>query len=100
MIRLRLSDMAPGKQNAFRDFGGILEMRRQEADEFYEAVIPRSLNVDEADVMRQALAGMLWSKQFYHYDVDKWLEERGSDPFKATRKQSPRNDHWHHMYTR
>jgi hypothetical protein len=48
--------------------------------------------------MRQALAGMMWSKQFYHYDVDKWLEERGSDPFKATRKQAPRNDHWHHMY--
>jgi hypothetical protein len=48
--------------------------------------------------MRQALAGMLWSKQFYHYDVDKWLEERGSDPFKPARKQSPRNDHWHHMY--
>ncbi|HEY2784257.1 MAG TPA: hypothetical protein VGJ05_04705 [Fimbriiglobus sp.] len=48
--------------------------------------------------MRQALAGMLWSKQFYHYDVDKWLEERGSDPFKENRKASPRNDHWHHMY--
>ncbi len=48
--------------------------------------------------MRQALAGMMWSKQFYHYDVDKWLEERGSDPFKETRKASPRNDHWHHMY--
>ena len=57
-----------------------------------------SLNADQANVMRQALAGMLWSKQFYHYDVDKWLEERGSDPFKATRKQAPRNDHWHHMY--
>ena len=48
--------------------------------------------------MRQALAGMLWSKQFYHYDVDKWLEERGSDPFKPTRKAAPRNDGWHHMY--
>ena len=48
--------------------------------------------------MRQALAGMLWSKQFYHYDVDKWLEERGSDPFKENRKQAPRNEHWHHMY--
>ena len=48
--------------------------------------------------MRQALAGMLWSKQFYHYDVDKWLEERGSDPFKPNRKAAPRNDHWHHMY--
>jgi hypothetical protein len=40
----------------------------------------------------------LWSKQFYHYDVDKWLEERGSDPFNPTRKAAPRNDQWHHMY--
>ena len=48
--------------------------------------------------MRQALAGMLWSKQFYHYDVDKWLEERGADPFKPARKAAPRNEHWHHMY--
>ena len=59
---------------------------------------PPSLDADAANVMRQALAGMLWSKQFYHYDVDKWLEERGSDPFKPTRKAAPRNDHWHHMY--
>ena len=56
--------------------------RRQEADEFYAAIIPPSLGADAANVMRQALAGMLWSKQFYHYDVDKWLEERGADPFK------------------
>jgi hypothetical protein len=48
--------------------------------------------------MRQALAGMLWSKQFYFYDVDKWLEERGVDPFRVTRKAQPRNDHWSHMY--
>jgi hypothetical protein len=41
---------------------------------------------------------MMWSKQFYHYDVDKWLEERGSDPFKPNRKAGPRNDGWHHMY--
>ena len=62
------------------------------------AIIPKSLDADAANVMRQALAGMMWSKQFYHYDVDKWLEERGSDPFKASRKAAPRNDHWHHMY--
>ena len=49
-------------------------------------------------MLRQALAGMLWTKQFYHYDVDKWLGERGSDPFKAKRKAAPRNDQWHHMY--
>ncbi len=48
--------------------------------------------------MRQALAGMLWSKQFYRYDVHQWLKERGSNPFSPARKAAPRNDHWHHMY--
>jgi hypothetical protein len=93
-VRKKLSDAG----NPFSDFDDIMEIRHKEADEFYDAVVPKSLDADAANVMRQALAGMLWSKQFYHYDVDKWLEERGSDPYKATRKQSPRNDHWHHMY--
>ena len=96
-VRLRLSEkMPPG--DPFAKFASVLDARHQEADEFYRTVIPASLNADQANVMRQALAGMLWSKQFYHYDVDKWLEERGSDPFKANRKQAPRNDGWHHMY--
>ena len=107
VIRLRLSDRTPvaftlGNGRSATPFGSdfddMFEMRHKEADEFYDIVIPRSLSTDEVNVMRQALAGMLWSKQFYHYDVDKWLEERGSDPFKANRKQAPRNDHWHHMY--
>jgi hypothetical protein len=107
VVRLRLSDVAPDgflRSNGApagpfgNPFEEALSSRRREADEFYAAVIPSSLNADENNVMRQALAGMLWSKQFYHYDVDKWLEERGSDPFKETRKQAPRNDHWHHMY--
>jgi hypothetical protein len=75
----------------------VLQTRRQEADEFYATVIPSSLNADAANVMRQALAGMLWSKQFYYYDVNQWLKERGADPFKP-RRAGPRNDHWHHMY--
>jgi Mannosylglycerate hydrolase MGH1-like glycoside hydrolase domain len=107
VVRLRLSDVAPAaaaqsngeEANPFGDhFDEVLQARHKEADEFYAAVIPSSLNADQANVMRQALAGMLWSKQFYLYDVDKWLEERGSDPFKATRKVAPRNDQWHHMY--
>ena len=48
--------------------------------------------------MRQALAGMLWSKQFYHYDVERWLAERGADPFQPHRRGATRNEHWHHMY--
>ncbi len=107
VVRLRLSDVAHaglahgnGKQaGPFGSaFESVLQSRLNEADEFYATVIPRNLNTDEANVMRQALAGMLWSKQFYHYDVDKWLEERGSDPFKENRKQAPRNGSWHHMY--
>jgi hypothetical protein len=117
-LRLRLCGAAPtlppqpsprgggGKGGGDRDRGGpfgsdfdaVMRARRQEADEFYAAVIPSSLNADAALVMRQALAGMLWSKQFYYYDVDRWLTERGADPYKATRKASPRNEHWHHMY--
>ena len=107
VVRLRLSDVAPAalaqtNGEAASPFGSqfadVLQARRQEADEFYAAIIPAALNADATNVMRQALAGMLWSKQFYHYDVDKWLEERGSDPFKPTRKAAPRNDSWHHMY--
>ena len=107
VIRLRISDVAPpalvqsngAKGSPFGDaFDNLMEARRKEADEFYSEIIPKSIGADSANMMRQALAGMLWSKQFYHYDVDKWLEERGSDPFKPSRKASPRNDHWHHMY--
>jgi len=106
VVRLRLSEVAPATDgptnskamNPFAPFDSTLQTRRREADEFYATVIPASLNADQANVMRQALAGMMWSKQFYHYDVDKWLEERGSDPFKPSRKAAPRNEHWHHMY--
>jgi hypothetical protein len=104
VLRLRLSDVAPGAlapQNghggAFVDFDSNMEMRRREADAFYASVIPSSLDADQANVMRQALAGMLWSKQFYYYDVNKWLEEHGADPFNP-RRRAPRNDHWYHMY--
>ncbi len=102
-LRLRLSDVAPtapvfAKQGPFgTGFDAVMKARREEADEFYASVIPSSLNADEANVMRQAIAGMLWSKQFYYYDVDKWLEEHGADPFNP-RRRAPRNDHWHHMY--
>jgi hypothetical protein len=103
VIRLRLvpgaSTPSQNGQGGFfgSGFDTVMENRRKEADEFYASVIPSSLDADAANVMRQALAGMLWSKQFYYYDVDKWLEEHGADPFQP-RRRAPRNDHWHHMY--
>src|SRR5271154_3609193 len=79
VIRLRLSDAAAG--NPFgNQFAQIIDQRRREADAFYEAITPAPGGEDEANGMRQALAGMLWSKQYFFYDVDKWLEEHFADP--------------------
>jgi len=100
VVRLRLTaTSAKTGAGPFGDpFTRSLATRRKEADEFYDSLIPPRLSDDERLVYRQACAGMLWSKQFYFYDVDRWLEERGSDPFKPERKSAPRNEHWHHMY--
>jgi mannosylglycerate hydrolase MGH1-like protein len=102
IIRVRLSDVVPsasGKGAAFGSgFNAVMDARKKEADEFYATVIPSKLSADETNVMRQALAGMLWTKQFYYYDVDKWLEERGAGPFETHRRPAARNDSWHHMY--
>jgi hypothetical protein len=95
-LRLRLRDSDGAAFGG--EFESVMAARRREADEFYASVIPASLGADGARVMRQALAGMLWSKQYYFYDVDRWLEERGSDPYRPQRRRAPRNDHWHHMY--
>ena len=82
VVRLRLvreTPKAPAKP--FGDFDAVIETRRKEADEFYAAIMPAAVKTDEdrARVMRQALAGMLWSKQYFYYDLDTWLEERGTD---------------------
>jgi hypothetical protein len=101
-IRLRLSDqpMRDSKKALGELFGkafeSVFKTRLQEADEFYATVIPPSFNPDEASVMRQALAGMLWSKQFFFYDVGRWLKQHGVQPYKANQR-SIRNDRWGHM---
>jgi hypothetical protein len=96
-VRLRLHD-TPLAAPFDAGFEAAMKARRKEADEFYVTVIPQALSEDEANVMRQALAGMLWSKQFYYYDVDRWLTERGAEPFGPYHRTGPRNDHWHHLY--
>jgi hypothetical protein len=70
--------------------------RLREADEFYASVTPHSIGADEANVMRQALAGMLWSKQFFFFDGDNWLDEHNSNPL-HTGYRNARNSEWYHM---
>ncbi len=69
---------------------------RAEAGEFYQLVIPDDLTEDQRNVMRQAIAGMLWSKQYYFFDLDIWLEEHDANPLLGGRRQI-RNRDWYHM---
>jgi len=98
VIRLRLSSGRPDeKRNPFgKAFDGIFADRLREADEFYHAVTPPSVSPDAAQVMRQALAGMLWSKQFFFFDGDNWLDEHNSNPLHSGYRAS-RNSEWFHM---
>jgi len=101
-VRLRLSDRPKG--HSAETLGGqfgkafetVFKTRLREANEFYQEVIPPSLDPDQALVMRQALAGMLWSKQFFYYDVGRWLKQHGIQPYKANQRPV-RNDRWGHM---
>ncbi|MGA9031818.1 MAG: hypothetical protein WB402_04785 [Sulfuricaulis sp.] len=77
-------------------FDATLTARLQEADEFYRSVTPPSVSPDAANVMRQAIAGMLWSKQFFFFDGDSWLEEHHSNPLHSGYRNS-RNSEWFHM---
>jgi len=96
-IRLRLSDLAPAAMgDPFKNFDEIMQTRHREADEFYNSITPERVTTDEALVMRQALAGMLWSKQYFFFDVDLWLTEHGVDPMKPTGRFM-RNSEWFHM---
>lgn len=98
-VRLRLKSNPDKTFTPFDNkYNEIFNARIKDADDFYSTVIPSSLGAEEANVFRQAMAGMMWSKQFYFYDIDKWLEEHGSDSTPATRKSSSRNQEWQHMY--
>jgi hypothetical protein len=98
VLRLRLADMAPERLGRpFARFDETVDRRAREADAFYAAITPPGASEDEARVMRQALSGMLWSKQYYFLDADKWLEEHGIDPAAGTTGRAVRNRDWAHM---
>jgi hypothetical protein len=97
VVRLRLNRIVPGVQDPFdARFGQLVEARRRDADEFYRTITPAGVGEDATIVMRQALAGMLWSKQYFFYDVDRWLEEHRADPL-LDETGIARNREWFHM---
>ncbi|HRH45346.1 MAG TPA: hypothetical protein PKY82_27150, partial [Pyrinomonadaceae bacterium] len=98
-IRLRLSpkSKAQSPKSVFSDFDKIFSNRQKEANEFYSEIVPNNLSKDAQNVMRQAFAGMLWSKQFYHYDVEKWLEGDPAQPAPPQERKKGRNNEWRHL---
>lgn len=107
-VRLRLTDVPPPElPTAYRAsrgklFGAAfdkpLAARRKEADAFYEGIYPPALDADGRLVMRQALAGMLWSKQFFAYDIARWLKGYGADQAQGpVQRFAERNRPWFHM---
>ena len=78
-------------------FEEIFEKRKKEADEFYEAISPATSNSDQKNIQRQAFAGLLWNKQYYHYDVERWLNTSdGITPISEDRKNG-RNHNWMYL---
>jgi mannosylglycerate hydrolase MGH1-like protein/glycosyl hydrolase family 63 len=96
-IRLRLQH-SDTTNDAFSDFDKILAQRQREADEFYATIIPQDLSTDAQNVMRQSFAGMLWSKQFYHYVVRDWLQGDSGNPPPPPERKKGRNREWTHLY--
>jgi len=99
-MRLRLTNNALTStcQPFDAGFDRIFAERQQEADEFYTALIPPDLSADGRNIMRQAFAGLLWSKQFYHYDVSRWLRGDPTSPPPPRERRQGRNHEWTHLY--
>jgi len=99
VIRLRLTREDLVSENPFSNqFEELRIQRKQEADEFYDSKVDPGLSADERRVLRQASAGLLWTKQFYYYVVDDWLE--GDDTANPIKRTHPRNRDWTHLFNK
>ena len=103
-VRLRLMDsnpsdpLSPPKDYFGAAFEAWFDKRKQEADEFYDQRAPKGISDDARLVQRQALAGLIWGKQSYHYDVDRWLKGDSIQPAPDPRRQFGRNHEWTHLH--
>jgi hypothetical protein len=100
VVRLRLTADREATPAPFRDFAALFAARRREADEYHAGIAPRGASAPERTILRQAYAGMLWSKQFYHFDVAAWLEGDPAQPTPPAERRTGRNRDWTHLYNR
>ncbi len=100
-VRLRLFSSHEAPAEPFgKEFDETFAARKHEADAFYAHRIPHSTSAEEHRIARQAYAGLLWSKQFYYYDVRAWLDGDPAQPPPPPARRSGRNAHWEHLYNR
>jgi hypothetical protein len=97
-VSQRITDTAIAIPDLFQNADEIFSERKQEASAYYAALAAPQLNEDERNVQRQALAGMLWSKQFYHYIVEQWLQGDEAQPAPPSSRKRGRNREWRHLY--
>ncbi|HZP38066.1 MAG TPA: glucosidase [Methylomirabilota bacterium] len=97
-VRLRLANVPPHGRPFGPEFEALFAQRQREADQFYDTLIPPALDADARAILRQAVAGLLWSKQFYHYDVRRWLEGDPAYPPPPPQRLRGRNHEWTHLY--
>jgi hypothetical protein len=100
-VRLRFTDnklKSSAQKNFTKDCDQIVSLRLNEADQYYTSIIPQHLSDDAKNVMRQSFAGLLWSKQFYHYVVKQWLEGDPAQPAPPAARYQGRNHEWGHLY--
>ncbi len=95
-VRLRYTDKA--RMQPFGDFDAVFEKRIHEADEFFDATAPRSLSPDEKRVFRASIAGLHWTKQYYAYEVERWLRGDATAPPPPAERWDGRNHEWRHLY--
>ncbi len=98
VIRVALGPAHGATRLAGTEFDALMEVRRGECRSFYDRVVPADASPAERDVQRQAFAGLIWSRQFYHYDVSRWLAGDPGEPPPPAGRTSGRNADWGHLH--
>lgn len=101
VVRLKITPHSPQRDRALNDeeaFDAVIEERRIEADEFYGGLLPGSLSADLKQIARQALAGMLWTKQYYRFIQNEWINGDPAQPAPPPERKWVRNKQWKHMH--